>query len=62
MAVNVRLDSCRGRIIARLDFSGDAQEQTADLLAGVVGKHAVYFEFLSDQPGEIASFNRFTFS
>ena len=62
MAVNVRLDSCRGRIIARLDFSGDALEQTAGLLAGVVGKHAVYFEFLSDQPGEIASFNRFTFS
>ncbi len=62
MTVNVRLDSCRGRIIARLDFSGNAQEQTAGLLAGVVGKHAVYFEFLSDQPGEIASFNRFTFS
>ena len=62
MAVNVRLDSCRGRIIARLDFSGDALEQTAGLLAGVVGKHAVYFEFLSDQPGEIASFNHFTFS
>ena len=62
MTVNVRLDSCRGRIIARLDFSGNAQEQTTGLLAGVVGKHAVYFEFLSDQPGEIASFNRFTFS
>ena len=32
------------------------------LTAGVIGKHAVYFEFLSDETGEIASFDRFTFS
>ena len=62
LTVNVRLDSCRGRVIATLDFSGGEQEQTAVLTAGVIGKHAVYFEFLSDEAGEIAVFNRFTFS
>ena len=49
-------------MIARLDFSGVENEKTADLTAGVVGKRAIYFEFLSDESGEIASFNRFTFS
>ena len=34
----------------------------AALTTGVVGKHAVYFEFLSDADGEIASFDRFTFT
>ena len=62
MSVLVRLDSYRGRVIARLDFSGTDSEKSAALTAGVIGKHAVYFEFLSDQAGEIASFDRFTFS
>jgi Glycosyl hydrolases family 43./Carbohydrate binding module (family 6). len=60
-SVRIRLDSCRGRVIAELDFSGEEDIRTAALTAGVVGKHAVYFEFLSAEPGEIASFNRFTF-
>ena len=62
MKVNVRLDSYRGRVAACLDFSGEESEQTAALTTGVVGKHAVYFEFLSDADGEIASFDRFTFT
>ena len=62
MKVNVRLDSYRGRVAACLDFSGEENEKTAALTAGVVGKHAVYFEFLSDADGEIASFDRFTFT
>ena len=61
MKVNVRLDSYRGRVAACLDFSGEENEKTA-ALTGVVGKHAVYFEFLSDADGEIASFDRFTFT
>ena len=60
MKVNVRLDSYRGRVAACLDFSGEENEKTAALTTGVVGKHAVYFEFLSDADGEIASFDRFT--
>ena len=62
MKVNVRLDSYRGRVAACLDFSGEESEQTAALTTAVVGKHAVYFEFLSDADGEIASFDRFTFT
>ncbi|MBR6029976.1 MAG: family 43 glycosylhydrolase [Clostridia bacterium] len=62
MKVLVRLDSCRGRVIACLDFSGAESEKSAALTAGVIGKHAVYFDFLSDEAGEIASFDRFTFS
>ena len=62
MKVNVRLDSYWGRVAACLDFSGEESEQTAALTTGVVGKHAVYFEFLSDTDGEIASFDRFTFT
>ena len=62
MKVNVRLDSYRGRVAACLDFSGEENEKTAALTTGVVGKHAVYFEFMSDADGEIASFDRFTFT
>ncbi len=62
MKVLVRLDSYRGRVIACLDFSGTDSEKSAVLTTGVIGKHAVYFEFLSDESGEIASFDRFTFS
>ncbi len=59
--VNVRLDSYRGRVIASLDFDGSNTELTAKLNTGVVGKHAVYFEFLSDDQEESYSFDRFTF-
>ena len=62
MKVLVRLDSYRGRVIACLEFSEEDHEKSAALTAGVIGKHAVYFEFLSDETGEIASFDRFTFS
>jgi hypothetical protein len=59
--VNVRLDSYRGRVIATLDYDGSGKELTAKLNTGVVGKHAVYFEFLSDDQEESYSFDRFTF-
>lgn len=59
--VNVRLDSYRGRVIATLDYDGSSTELTAKLDTGVVGKHAVYFEFLSDDTEESYSFDRFTF-
>ena len=62
LKILVRLDSYRGRILASLDFSASEHEKTAPLTAGVIGRHAVYFEFLSEADGEIASFDRFTFS
>ena len=62
LTVNVRIDSCRGRIVASLDFLEAEYEKTARLDTGVVGRHAVYFEFLTDAGGIAASFDRFTFS
>ncbi len=55
------LDSYRGRKIATLDFSGEEKEKTAALTAGVIGKHAVYFEFVSEDADADYVFDRFTF-
>ena len=62
LAINVRLDSHRGRVIAQMDLAPGTKQTSVPVTAGIIGKHAVYFEFLSDAPGVIASFNRFTFS
>ncbi len=58
--VNVRIDSYKGRIVSTAEFNGDS-EITAKLFAGVIGKHAVYFEFVSDDPEGVYVFDRFTF-
>ena len=59
--VNVRIDSYRGRIAATLDFSENEFEKTAQLDFGIVGKHAVYFEFLLEEEGAVVEFDRFSF-
>ena len=59
--INVRLDSYRGRIISTLDFADGEKEKTATLSCGVIGKHAVYFEFVSDDKEKTFTFDRFTF-
>ena len=56
MSVRVRVDSWRGKIVAELDMNSG--ENTAPLTSGIIGKRAVYFEFIGD--GE-AEFDRFTF-
>lgn len=61
LKVNVRIDSYRGRIVASMDFDETEMEKRAELKAAVIGKHAVYFEFLSAQDGAVAEFDRFTF-
>ncbi|MCR5033562.1 MAG: family 43 glycosylhydrolase [Lachnospiraceae bacterium] len=61
LTVNVRLDSYQGRIVASIPFTGSETEKTAALTTGIVGKHAVYFEFVSEQEGEIAALDRVTF-
>lgn len=55
--VNIRLDSHKGKIIARVNFEEGANEATAKLDYGVIGKHAVYFEFV----GGAKEFDKFTF-
>lgn len=58
--VNVRLDSYRGRIISTVDCGEDNAENTVKMNAGVIGKHAVYFEFMCDDD-QTVTFDRFTF-
>lgn len=59
--VNIRIDSYNGRIAASMDFNENQKELETALDFGIVGRHAVYFEFLSDEEGEIAEFDRFSF-
>ncbi len=57
--VNVRIDSFNGRIISALDFDENVNEKTMPLEWGLIGRHAVYFEFLIGSG--TAEFDRFTF-
>ena len=59
--INVRLDSYKGRVISTLIFDSSSKEKTEAVTCGIIGKHAVYFEFLSDDENAIFSFDRFTF-
>ncbi len=59
--IKVRLDSYNGRVISSMDFNGKQKESSSKLTCGVIGKHAVYFEFLMEDENETCSFDRFTF-
>lgn len=61
LTVSVRVDAYNGREIARLDVSSGEYEKTVALTAGVIGKRAVYFAFLSEEPGTVGSFDSFFF-
>ena len=64
LKIRVRIDSYRGRIVSEVEFDRASEtpgERTATLTAGVIGKRAVYFEFVSEEEGAIAAFDRFTF-
>ncbi|WP_051233594.1 family 43 glycosylhydrolase [Butyrivibrio sp. NC3005] len=60
--VKVRIDSYRGRIVSILDFDGTSKEVTGKLTSGIIGKHAVYFEFVSENKEESFTFDRFSFN
>ena len=61
LTINVRIDSYHGKIVSTVDFDADVSEVSAPLSSAVIGKHAVYFEFISNEEGTIAEFDRFTF-
>lgn len=61
LKVRLHIDSYNGPVVAELIFHGNSNEAKAMLQAGVIGKHAVYFEFVSDDSEETYSFDRFTF-
>ncbi|MBR1861304.1 MAG: family 43 glycosylhydrolase [Lachnospiraceae bacterium] len=61
LKINLRIGSYRGRVVSTLCFDGSSNESTAPLNTGVIGKCAVYFEFVSDDKDADFSFDRFTF-
>ena len=61
LTVRVRIDSYRGRVIAETGFAADEYEKSAALCTGVIGKHALYFEFVSEEEGAVAAFDKFSF-
>ena len=60
VTVTVRLDTHDGREIARIHAPAGASETKAELLCGIIGKHAVYFCFDGPESGN-AVFDSFTF-
>lgn len=61
LKVNVRIDSYRGKIVATGSFEAKENEKTIKLSSPVVGKHAVYFELLSEEEGAVVEFDKFSF-
>ena len=59
--IKVRIDSYKGRVISEIDLDGNDTVKSAALSTGVIGKHAVYFEFCSEDTEETFVFDRFTF-
>jgi hypothetical protein len=59
--IKVRIDSYKGRVISEIDLDGSENIKSAELTTGVIGKHAVYFEFCSGDTEETFVFDRFTF-
>lgn len=61
ITVNVRLDDYKGKVVATMKLAKGETSKTADITSGIVGKHAVYFEFKSEASCAVAEFVRFTF-
>ena len=48
-------------IVSVLTSDGLSKEITGSLNTGLIGKRAVYFEFISEDKEEVFTFDRFTF-
>ena len=59
--LNVKVDDYKGKVIATGSVKAGETEITIPLKDGVIGKHAVYFEFCSKSDKPICEFDRFTF-
>lgn len=58
MSVRVHIDSWSGRVVAEFDLEPEKTQYSARLNCGIIGRRAVYFEFLGDGAAE---FDWFTF-
>lgn len=61
LTVNVRVDDYQGKIIATGNMKKGDKEFKAAINSGLIGKRAIYFEFLSKSDNVIAEFDSFTF-
>lgn len=61
ITVKVRVDDYKGKVIAQFKMKKGDKVATAPVTAGVIGKHAIYFDFTSDSKNVIAEFDSFTF-
>ena len=59
--LKVRVDYYKGKVIAKGCVKAGQAEITIPLCDGVIGKHAVYFEFTASSDKAICEFDRFTF-
>lgn len=61
ITVKVHLDDYKGKVIATVNMNKGEKQICVNLDSVVIGKHAVYFEFISNSKGNIAVFDKFTF-
>ena len=61
LELRVRVDDWQGKIIAQSAVSPGATQVVLPVQGGLVGKRAIYFEFISPQDGVIAGMDCFTF-
>ena len=59
--ISIRIDSYDGKVIASETAKEDAKEVLFDLSEKVTGRHAVYFEFVTDDEDARSVFDTFTF-
>ena len=59
--INVRVDDYQGKVIASFDMKKGDKAATSGITSGLVGKRAIYFEFISESQNIIAEFDSFTF-
>ena len=59
--VKIRLDAYNGKAVAETKAENDSAELILDLAETVAGKHAVYFEFTTEDDDKRAVFDLFTF-
>ena len=61
ITVNIRIDDYKGKVVASMKLKKGETSKTADITSGIIGKHAVYFEFGSESAEAAAELVRFTF-
>lgn len=62
LTINVHVDNYKGKIVSSMQIKPGQEDVTAKLNCGLIGKRAIYFEFISDSKEIIADFDYFSFN